>query len=72
VGKYWGKDKNWVALPATESAINPGALPVGSIESRAAARAMAEYKDNDVIKLSFEGLPSPYLRDGGGERNDKP
>ena len=59
MGKYWGKDANLAVLPATNSGPRPGDFPVGSVESRAAARAMAEDKDEGIV-LTFEGLPRLY------------
>jgi hypothetical protein len=56
MGKYWGKDASWTVLPATNSGPKPGDFPLGSLESRAAARAVAEDKDEGIV-LTFEGLP---------------
>jgi hypothetical protein len=40
VAENWGKDKNQLTLPATNSGPRPGDFPLGSAESRAAARAL--------------------------------
>jgi hypothetical protein len=56
MGKYWGKDASWTVLPATNLGPKPGDFPLGSLESRAAARAVAEDKDEGIV-LTFEGLP---------------
>jgi hypothetical protein len=49
-------------LPATNSGPKPRDFPLGSLESQAAARAVAEDKDEGIV-LTFEGLPglSPEL-----------
>jgi hypothetical protein len=40
MGNYWGKDRNQLTLPATNSGPRPGDFPLGSAKSRAAARAL--------------------------------
>jgi hypothetical protein len=52
MGKYWGKDLSRTVLPATNSGPRPGDFPVGSVESRAAARAIAENKDEGLDELA--------------------
>jgi hypothetical protein len=54
-------------LPATNLGPKPGDFPLGSLESRAAARAVAEDKDEGIV-LTFEGMPTLYLC----ERNEQP
>jgi hypothetical protein len=56
MGKYWGKEMSWTVSPATNLGPKPGDFPLGSLESRAAARAVAEDKDEGIV-LTFEGLP---------------
>ena len=51
MGKYWGKDANRPALPATDSGPKPGDFPIGSIESRAFARAMCDQKKSAREKI---------------------
>jgi hypothetical protein len=54
--KYWGKDASRTVSPATNLGPKPGDFPLHSLESRAAARAAAEDKDEGIV-LTFEGLP---------------
>ncbi len=51
MGKYWGKGSNRPTLPATNSNPKPGDFPVGSIESRAVARAMFDRKQSTREKI---------------------
>ncbi len=61
--------------PATETSLHPADFAVGSVESRAAARAMAEREPSTVIRVRIvhigrtdsEGLPPPkrVLWEGG-------
>ena len=70
MGKYWGKDASRTVLPATNLGPKPGDFPLGSLESRAAARAVAEDKDEGIdLALFLEGLPTLILT---GERNEQP
>jgi hypothetical protein len=46
-------------VPATNSAPNPGDFPVGSVESRAAARAMLK-RHNITTVVITTGLPSSF------------
>jgi hypothetical protein len=52
---------------SSSGAPKPGNFPLGSLESRAAARAMAEDKDEGII-LTLKGMPTLYT----GERNEQP
>ena len=61
VGKYWGKDTTLPVLPATNLGPKPGDFPLRSLESRAAARAMAEDKSEGPDLDSFlQGMPKPF------------
>ncbi len=42
-----------IPLPATDSTPGPGAFPLGSIESRAAARARVQHSLESRIKTTF-------------------
>jgi hypothetical protein len=55
-----GKRAEDVSKPATQSMARPGDFPLGSIESRAAARRKAEYwrKNAKKIRLIME-IPRP-------------
>ena len=46
-------------LPATDSGPNPGDFPIGSLQSRAAARAMLERRDITTVVI-MTGLPCPF------------
>jgi hypothetical protein len=58
-----GRYRKEPPLPATDSGPNPGDFPVGSLESRAAARTMLGRQD-DVIAMQVIDL--------GCSRSDKP
>ena len=49
--KYCGKDVSRTVLPATNLGPKPGDFPVGSAESRAAARAMCDRKQSTCEKI---------------------
>ena len=58
--KYWGKDTTPPALPATNLGPKPGDFPLHSLESIAAAPAMAEDKSEGPDLDSFlQGIPRP-------------
>jgi len=53
VGEHWGKDSTPSVLPATNLGPKPEDFPLRSLESRAAARAMAEDKSEGPGLDSF-------------------
>lgn len=55
MGKYWGKDASGTVLPATNSGHRPGDFLIGSVESRAAARAILE-QNSKAASLEEAGL----------------
>jgi hypothetical protein len=57
--KILGKRYDPAGLARNKSRPQAGDFPLGSLESRAAARAMAEDKDEGII-LTLEGMPTPY------------
>ena len=69
MGKYWGKDPSRTVLPATNSGPKPGDFPLGSLESRAAARAVAEDKDEGLDELATI-LNKARSRPKGVERSE--
>jgi hypothetical protein len=49
-------------LPATNSGLRPGDFPVGSVESRAAARALAEHRQSHEGGMTtIHSIPSPNV-----------
>ena len=48
-----GKGREDLPETATDSAPKPGDFPVGSVQSRAAARAMLKEKKQEVIRVHF-------------------
>lgn len=48
-----GKPTDPLAETATLPMTNPGEYPIGSLQSRAAARAMLKEKKQEVIKIHF-------------------
>jgi hypothetical protein len=63
LGKYWGKDLTRPALPATNSDSRPGDFSLGSLKSRAAARALADRLNasQEVSHVVVECIGSPEL-----------
>jgi hypothetical protein len=61
VGKYWGKHMSPPALSATNSAPRPGDFPLGSVESRAVARALADGKtgEKEILRVEVVHIATP-------------
>ena len=53
MGKNWGKDKNQLTLPATNSGPRPGDFPLGSAKSRAAARALLRNQKSSKPRIEI-------------------
>ncbi len=58
VGKHWGNNATRPVLPATDSGPKPGDFPIGSIESRAIARALVDgrVKAKGVFRVVVEHM----------------
>jgi len=73
MGKYWGKTSSLAVLPATNSGPRPDDFSVGSVESRAAARAVAEDKDEGLDELAtiLNKARSMRRMSNGAKRNEQ-